>query len=121
MPQGGRRPGAGRPKGSKNRPLAERLAERKEKRQPRPVPNLNRTCPVCATQFVRPCARQGLPLKYCSEPCRAIGYERGSERPCPTCGGLFRPTKWGGQGVCSMACRRYPEARIYPTDKERLA
>jgi 5-methylcytosine-specific restriction endonuclease McrA len=121
MPIGGRRPGAGRPKGSKTRPLDVRLAEKRSKREPRPPVSLDRTCLVCDVRFVRPGAKQGLPLKYCSAECRDVGYRYGDERPCPTCGNMFRPKKWSGQQVCSMSCRRHPEARIYPSRKEKVS
>lgn len=125
MPRGGARRGAGRPIGSRSRPAEVRAAE-KSARAARvadvPVAaDLRRMCPICQGSFMRPARGQGLPLKYCSVACRDIGYTRAAEKACPTCGGLFRPNKFTAQAVCSLDCRRYPDARVWPTEKEARA
>lgn len=123
MALGGARPGAGRPRGSTTRPAAVRAeeriarAERKQNRMAAAAEPSIRHCADCATPFRVDQQHR----KFCSDACKTAGYRLGSPRPCPTCGIEFRPNKFNGQIVCSLACRRYPEARLWPSDQEAHA
>ena len=80
------------------------------------------SCAVCTLAFDYLKVGPGRERKFCSEACGAKrAQRRDAVADCPTCGRQFRPRHGGGQRVCSLACRRWPERRIYPTDRERFA
>lgn len=85
-------------------------------------------CGHCATAFswLRPAGTRGRNRKFCSPACADLeGRREKYTVPCRTCGVDFRPVRVGRnqspQVVCSMSCRRWPSAQVYPTVQERIA
>lgn len=83
-------------------------------------------CKACSGAFswFRPAGQRGRNAGFCSEACRSAESDREKRTvPCPTCAKPFRPRRvsqaQSAQQFCSIACRRYPAAKVYETTKER--
>lgn len=81
------------------------------------VTNSIRQCRRCGVEFRR--TAKGQPTKYCSVACRDVAPRcRPQAAQCVTCGTSYFP-RYTAAGYCSMACRRYPERRVWPTTEEK--
>lgn len=57
--------------------------------------------------------------RFCSPACKARRAERSLVvAKCKTCGCDYRPRYGKAAGYCSMACRRFPERRLWPTSRD---
>lgn len=70
-----------------------------------PMPKVTKVCEWCGGEFeVVPSHAER--RRYCSVACAGRGRRRecSDERRCPTCGKVFRASRWSSQTYCSPRC-----------------
>lgn len=77
-------------------------------------------CLACGRGFEIVKSGPGRLPRFCSEACKVLrGHRRIQPVACATCGTLYLPTYGPTAGYCSIACRRYPERKIYDSQDDR--
>jgi len=78
--------------------------------------SITATCRVCSQSFSYVTSGSGSRRKFCSDECRATGKRnRITLIRCLTCGEMYAPRYGRIAGYCSIACRRFPDRKVWET------